>query len=277
MAFENWVEWKQKCDFWKCSPETQSVLIEYVERRWYDWVNNAIKRAKTNNIQLHELDVLTCWDLLASYCANSQSLKTKLYKDYIFHAVRTSKNNAVYTIEGILFTIFRDAIRNYIIKTYLPSKIISFEISNADEENSFTLLDILVPPGKENTTFEQAAQNEYIEIANNIAGTIFPELALRVRIGMAARLLGIPLSNPEVLQIADCGKSVMQDTYKQFILMLGNRMKGKYAPHEHVYDLTKLIVERLKNMCLEWAEAESSCARLFQIAEERKVDAIIDQ
>ena len=269
-SFNNWVEWKEKCDLRKCTLETQTIILRYVHKRWLNLTGNAIHKAKVGRVMLRELDAWTCWDLFESHCADLQSRTHKVYKNYFFDAIRTSNNSPVHTIKALIYQPLRDALRKYVKDTYLPAFVDSLDADIARDDDAFTRLDVFVFPGQENPTLDAVTTREYHRIAVEVAKALFSELSHRLRVSFAANALDLPLSHPEVERLSGCKKSVLSESCRALILKLGSRLKAKY-PQDDAERLTVLAFDCLKDMCCQWARTETSCAGLFLVVEARKV------
>jgi hypothetical protein len=163
--------------------------------------------------------------------------------------------------------IIRDVARDHLRREYTASGIISLNspIQGMDSAG-LTFEDLL--PGTMDTA-DEVANREFQRLAVEHAKAFITDMSRREKIAFLAKDLGISLAHSEVEKAAGCRKSVLNESYQNFILGIARKMKKMYSTDDpaSVRVLTLLTLREITGHVRTWADSSVELERLFSIAE----------
>jgi len=257
---EDWTTWKEHCARALCSEATQTRLGRFARSRFGIQLQRQL--AATNLLPQDAQRQLPseedAWHQFESYAALTQTRQGKRYKDWIFARLRQSDSPPLDTIQSGATLIIRAAVRTYLRKELASRKTVSLDTPVGDGTN--TLGDLL--PG--------AAEAETDQLAQQHAERLFNQLSERERIGLLAKYAGITLEHPDVLAAADCGKSTLSRTVRDFLTRLREFVMHEYGDEGHntVMGFTALLLQHLGQLIFSWKKLEKGLPDCFYRAGE---------
>ena len=161
----------------------------------------------------------------------------------------------------------RDVAREHIRREYAPSGMVSLNspVGGVDE-TGLTLEDLL--PGAIDP-LDEVATREFKRLATRHAQEFFAKMNSREKVAFLAKDLGISLAHREVEKAAGCRKSVLNQSYQDFILNTAHWMKKYYSTEDSkaVKVLTLMTLQEVKEIVRKWAGSSVNISRFFSITE----------
>lgn len=259
----SWREWQERCALGRCEPATRSDLRGFAAARFELYLEH-YGRAPGAGPGRNAVDGRDAWHLLESHMTIPNAQHGKRYKDWLFARLGLSADAALDVIQGGATLIMRTVVRTYIRDELPEPDRVSLQapLGGPGDEDGLSLEQLL--PGDIDPR-EHAAHRELAAMARQRAEALFPSVAKRVRVAMAARRHRVALSHPQVTAFAGCAKSALHDTYRAFVAGLVRDVSAEFAHEDRsvVIDLAALTLEALADRASAWATDETPLGALM--------------
>lgn len=271
-TFENWVEWKEKCDVRRCGPETQANLLTYIGKRAQHILNKAAHATERLPPDKRELSGWYWWAIFDDFYARREAKTRKRIKDWLFQNAASDASSPADAMERQVCALFgRDVIREYVRECCSPTRELTvLDVPQwRDDPTGDTRKDVLTLG--EDETRDAVAANEARQMVADYADRVFQGMDRRERVAVAATSLNLPHSAPEVERAAGCKKSVLCAAYKALFQQVVERLRCDLAGEqsETLARIGFYVFEILKEKAYEWARQEGCCAGLLKLAGDR--------
>ncbi len=259
---KDWTEWKIRCARKLCGEETQSRLGSFAQSRFGIQLKRQI--IATNLCEGDALRQLPCaddaWHQFESFAVLKETRDGKRYKDWIFARIQNRIGRPLDIIQSGATLIMRSVVRAYLRAEYAPHRAISMDQPLGG--STLTMGDLL--PGTANPA-DAAAANEYRLLAEEYAKKLFVSLTHRERIGLLAKFSGISLDHAEVLDLAGCGKSTLNQVVRDMLARLRDDLNRKYRDdgHDAIVAFAMLVIQCLEKEINRWKKLENILAECF--------------
>jgi hypothetical protein len=263
----SWMEWKDRCAIGLCTGPVQNELRNFAGIHFALYLRRYAYR--TNSLcEQTDLAGGDAWHLFETYLAVRNTRQGKKYKDWLFARMPGTKRDDLEALAGGAALLMRDAVRERLRREYAPSNMVSLNSPMDDlDETGLTLEDLL--PGAIDP-LDEVATREFERLAAGHAQEFFAEMNPREKVAFLAKDLGISLAHREVEKAAGCRKSVLSQSYRDFILNTVSRMKKRYSTEDSkdVKALTLMTLQEVKEVVRTWAGSSADISRFFSIAKE---------
>lgn len=265
--FDNWVEWKRKCDLRLCGPETQTALQGYVGKRLHKLVSRSFAEIHRALVDTHELNAWQCWDLFEGFYADVESRTGRRYKDWLFATVAASSDDHVDVMEREVNELLYNVVRQFVRTHYPRQNWLSLDAPlQPGEPDSVTLYAVV--SRSENPTWDEVEKRDAQNTAARFAGQFFALMTQRERVALAVRGLELPVSCHEAEEAARCKKSMLSDACHQVRDSMQARLRREFP--EDVELLSFYVTDELVEKCITWAKGEASCEPIFRLLAQRQ-------
>ena len=272
-TFENWAEWKKKCDLRRCGDETKAALLAYMQNRIHALVSWSMKSQRYAYHDIKEIDQWTGWDLFENYYVARGERTHKVYKDWLFLTAQNSSDDQVVVLEKETNTLLRNIIRDYIKEHYPPKQARSLDAPtqfttqlNKPDKAAWTDFQKMTHQSPRDNIESRDAR----DAATDFAAQFFDAMDLRERVVLVVLGLDLPASCPEAERAAQCKKSMLGHARGQLRTRLKKQLEREFS-EDTVY-LSFYVVEALTGKCMTWAKNEADCASIFSLAEKRQAE-----
>ena len=265
-----WAEWKERCALGLCSDWTQSTLRQFVLARFHGFLRRYAHLTNLGDRDQWWIEPADAWHLFETHLTVNPSRAGKQYKDWLFARATFDQADTLDAVQGGATLLVRDVAREYLRREYSPPAMVSLNQPLAGSEDALSLEDLL--PGTANPAGE-AERHEYERLAREHAAVMADELTRRERVAILAKQLGVSLAHPAVAQAAGCGKSMVNQAWRDAVLRVATRLRADYAEDdaESVRMLTLLTLAELEQQVIARAKSENDCPRLFQVSEQQEI------
>ncbi len=241
-----WREWKMLCALDLCSKSAVDHLLRFGVRRFRRYVNR-VHGHRSDSRSAPMLDARDAWHRFEVYLAVNKSRAGKRYKDWLFNRARHESVRWEQVVEAGATLLMRDVVRDYLRREHAAPWMRSLQEPLCNVQGYKVTLEDLLPG-----TFDPSCEVEKREVeamAERLASDLLPELSLREQIAIFARASGIPVSDPDILNAAGCGKSVLNESYHSAFHKLAGHVR-ETTPDASPEECTAFAVmthERLKD------------------------------
>ena len=265
-AKDSWLEWKDRCAIGLCTGPVQSELRNFAEIHFTLYLRRYAYR--TNSLcEQTDLAGGDAWHLFETYLTVRNTRQGKKYKDWLFDRMPGTERDDLEALAGGAALLMRDAAREHLRREYASSDMVSLNSPRGGpDETGLTLEDLL--PGAIDP-IDEVATREFKRLATMHAQEFFTKMNLREKVAFLAKDIGISLAHREVEKAAGCRKSVLNQSYQDFILNTARWMKKNYSTEdsEAVKVLTLMTLQEVKEIVRKWAGSSADISRFFSIAE----------
>lgn len=279
--FAHWQEWGERCAADLCSDAAKKALHDFAQTRWRSYMT---KKFGPSSPELDEMSARDCCHKFEMQCLVGSGDTAKRYKSSLFKRLAL-KNQAdpADAIERGAYAIIRSAVKHFIRhegRMRLPlekkhrkkgksekRKIPEIERSLQDEapgSDGLTYGDLLPDSVSLGSELEE---REFRRLAHEEATVLLSKLTRRQRIVLAARALGIAISNPLVEELAGSKKSVLSDELKKIEITLVNQIYAKFHDEDAVSRecLSRQALQELASLAVQMDNSsEIWLPRLFE-------------
>lgn len=271
-TFDHWCEWKKRCALTDCGPEAQSALMAFGRERWAKYLSSEGGYGSPEQGELSTKDI---WHRFEAWCWTEHIVNGKAYKDWLFKRLATHHGTPLQIVQSGATLLMRDVVREYLRhegRSRRPGQRKpepSLDESVPGTDGAVTYGDLL--PG-ELETESLAVLGDYQRLGREGAQAAFGDLSELQRIVLAARGLGLPLSNPEVERIAGRKKSVLSDTVAKLEATIISQVDAKYRTDDEAGRrlLAAITLKELMVLCQEPKNSsETWLTELFRLTEAR--------
>jgi len=264
VSLSEWKEWKELCALGLCTTTTQKALKTFTEHHGRRFIFRYAHRVGLSNTHaMPSTDNM--WHLFESHLTVKDNRDGKRYKTWLFD--RATGPGTADTVNGGAVLLLRDVVREYLRREYMPARVVSMHSVVNEGLSGLTIEDLL--PGTLDTANE-VAMRELEKFAESHARSLLAEMSLREKVALLARHIGVPSTEPEVVKLAGCQKSVLSKACQGFVAGACERLKAQYPDddEEGVRMLIVMTLEALGQQVYEWAGTEPKCTSLLAL--ERK-------
>ena len=263
--WSDWGEWKSRCALGLCGADVRARLGAFALHR----LRIAARRAagRTNLFEGLEprlpSDPEQAWHLLETHAVTTNTREGKAYKEWLFARVDDRHAPTPSVLEAGASLMLRDVARSYLRGECLRHGTRSIDDHIAAEHATELTYRDLLPD--EWTPCDALQARELGTLARAEADAWFTEMNFRERLGLTARLHGVPLTHPDLLACCACGKSLLSMLVREAIERLPGRLEVRY-PEEEPHDrfaLATAIFRALEKSALMWAQRECLLPMLF--------------
>jgi len=252
-----WGEWKEKCAFGLCGPETQGTLLAFAETRFRRYLRRAIPPSQVDALMQSPRNA---WHLFETHLVTGTNRCGKSYKQWLF--ARAGGDAAVPdTIEGAAALLMRDVVREFIRREHSPAMMTSLDgLADAGFETDVSqLLPARLTPADETCWREQESQ----AIAE--ARDWVQQITDRERMALLGKAAGIPFSHDAMTRLAACGKSSLSTAYRDLVVRVGERTRKTHpdASQECHVRLSMITLNTLTARVLHWARHDEQMRDLI--------------
>ncbi len=264
VGLEHWSQWKHRCALGLCADDTQHVLRKFAGIHFSRYLSRYANRTNAPNMR-HMLSDTDAWHLFETYLAVNSSRGGKRYKDWLFaRAANEANKDAAVTAGAVL--MMRDVVRAHLRREYSADLMVSLSQPLEGVGSPFTVEDLL--PGMLDP-LDEIAERECAALARTQAQGFLQTMDHRERIAVLAKKRGMSLAHPAVCAAADCGKSVLHESFhaaaRRLVTMLKETFKSEEP--ESVKMLVLMTFEEVSGLVLAWAASGDACATVHELAE----------
>jgi hypothetical protein len=259
-----WVEWRRRCALGLCADSTARDLSNFAGYRFSRFLRRV--RGLTPGRSAADVSAREAWHRFETHLLVTRTQAGKRYKDWLFARIEGSDDEPLDVVQGGATLILRDVVRAFVREEGCDAHTVSLHDRVAGRDDlTLSIEDLLACDADPRET---AAQREYEDLAVRHASELFGGIPRRLRILLAARERGIPLTHPVVSQLTNCRKSVANDALRTCLRQVFDSLKLKYQDedHEAVVRLALLTAQELARMACEWGKPVRRLARLFSLA-----------
>lgn len=226
---EHWREWQWAASLAQCSAETRTALQAFVWQRWQKYLRACGGEANPERGELTREEV---WHRFEADCFSHAPAGHASYKDWLFDRLLTHTGPPKDVIESGVSLRVRDVVRDYLSKegrTRLPGEkdpAPSMEGPVPGTDGALTLDDLI---GVDFDVRNQVALREYLRLGQEEAAALFGLFDERERLVLAADGLGMPLSHPEIEELAGRKRTVLYRTLKSVAYDVRRHIDRKYV------------------------------------------------
>ncbi|MCE9616471.1 MAG: hypothetical protein K8T26_19530 [Lentisphaerae bacterium] len=270
-AWPHWAEWKRLCALGACSEPAQAWLRSFAHHRFHYYARHLAHGlgAAAESTLLRDIEGRDAWHLFESHLVVNGTRTGKRYKDWLFARLAGARTEPGVTIETGATLIMRDVVREYLRREFSRPGQISLHFPVGElEGRSLTLEDLI--PATDDDPATAAARAEYPALAVKEARRFVESLPWRTRVAILAKILERSLSDPAVVAVAQCRKSVLSADYGAFRAALRARIEAHFAdegPSGRAEILLRTM-QAIQDDIFSWGKSETGCARLFIGVEE---------
>jgi hypothetical protein len=269
-SFQHWQEWRELCALGRCAPETQACLEHFAQARFQLLVARYAHRTGVEEVRslTAAMKPRDSWHLLESRFVANRTRRGKSYKDWLFARLRNSPDRPLDVVQGGATLIMRDAVREHLRREFAPPRTRSLDQPVRSAAGTPVTLAELLPD--EQHVAEQAAQREYLRLAEAQAEAVFEESSRRERALLLARGLGISFNSSALEELLGRKKSVLSQAYRRFVEGLAARIRRLYPEEDGqaLLTLSCMTLEEVTQRAIRWGKSERSLAALFLSVEE---------
>ncbi len=253
----DWARWRRRCSLARCPPETAESLRDFAGARF---------RACCRRCAAPDVPVpapAECWHRFETHLAAGRGRRGKRYKAWLFAWARGCDQPPAAALAFGATLLMRDVVRAYLAREAPDPRFRSLQAPLRPAGDGTLTAEDLLPA--EETPFDEAADREFMEIADRQAARHWPDLDRRERVALAARGRGWPLDRPPVLRAARCGRSALHAAYRAALERLAARLRADYPAEtsDALLVLARHTLGRLTVQAADWAGSERGCAALF--------------
>ena len=261
-----WVEWKELCALARCRASTQTVLRHYVSQRFRSLVQRYHFQTNVPSPVAFTLLPTDPWHLLETHFTLPHASGGKRYKDWLFDWAAQHQPGGLAGIENGVALLLRDVVRDYLRQEFSPARMISLDRLAPGAEHDLRIEDLLVGQ------LDPAAETERREFERHAAAraqAVWSGLTQRERVALLAKALGLSLAESLVQELAGCGKSMVNQAYRDLAQRLATRLEIDYPDDDRpaLVLLAVLTVRTLQELARDWGKSENGCRPLFDMAE----------
>ena len=256
---EHWDQWYERCAIGLCSKSAQATLRLFGGQMFSVFLKRYEARGGTRYIPPTPADK-DAWHLLETHMTIPGVKSGKRYKDWLFARAGGEDATRLDTLRASATLLVRSTVRRFIMDESAPPGQESLD-APLDSVGcpELTLRDLLTgsdsPPGG----MDEGALDT---LADQHAASLSEELPTRIRVALSAKNAGRSLAHPTVTADAGCGKSVLRDDYRKYLMALFERLQTHHPRETHgvLVDLAVQVVERLKKR-MAWDPARRPLTR----------------
>lgn len=263
-----WIEWKQRCALGLCGQDARQSMTSFVANHMTSQLHDESFRFGLGDEWTPDLSVNQCWHYFEVHFVTKQNKHGKRYKDWLFARTATSNDAPLKVILGGVKNLLRDVSREYLRKERGRKGQISLdEPVGASDDHGPSRLDVWLVDSA--TPSDAAVHNDDLRWAAVHANNVFRSMSRRLKIAVMARACETALSNPTILALAQCGKSVITDCHTKWIASLAESVKAA-CPKESrdtQRQLVLCVILEIQRLALAWASTETDCAEFLSSIE----------
>ena len=262
---EDWQEWKARCARQLCSAATQRRLGRFAEHRFAAWLRRcrSISNLTPQDLHAHAPRADEAWHLFETHAMLTQTRSGKSYKDWIFARQERVADLPLNAVQSGATLILRDAVRGYLCRETARRQVVSLDAPLPGCATPLTLHDLL--PGNADG-MEALAEQEADRLARRHAETVFRLLRPPERMGLLARFLGLPVSDPEVLRATGLSQSRLNHVTRRVITRIHDALRQHYRHDsaDTIRTLTLKVVDHLEQHVFAWRQSEPCLPHFLQ-------------
>ncbi len=262
---DDWLAWKTHCARALCPPDTQRRLATFAGIRFAAYIRRC---RHITNLCLSDLaqrvpDDDDAWHAFESHAMLAQSSRGKRYKEWIFARLKRASGNPLDVVQAGASLLLRDAVRKHLCAELPRRQTVSLDEPLPGGDTELTLGDLL--PGAADV-FDTLAGREADSLADRHAETVFQMLPRPERLGLLARFLGLPISDPKVLRATGMNKSHLCDLTRRVVERIHDALRLHYRHDgaDTVRQLTLTVIAHLEHRLYAWRDTERRLPRLFR-------------
>jgi len=253
---EDWQEWRRRCARNLCSAPTQRRLGTFAKQRFAMYLQRC--RTITNlapddlRAQLPEADI--AWHLFECHARLTRTRAGKCYKAWIFAHLTKTGGEPLDVVQSSATLILRDAVRKHLTAETAQHRMVSLDAPLPGCEPHLSLHDLL--PCPEDGT-DALAERESDRLARQHAATVFRLLRHPERLGLLARFLGIPVSDPAVLRATGLSQSRLNHITRRVIERIRESLRQHYRADSAatIRTLTLKVIDHLEQNLFAWRQS----------------------
>ncbi|OGV64744.1 MAG: hypothetical protein A2498_13570 [Lentisphaerae bacterium RIFOXYC12_FULL_60_16] len=210
------------------------------------------------------LDADQAWHLFETQLRLKNTRQGKCYKDWL--VARSAGEDAVSAMESGASLIMRDVVRDYLCAEAGDPRNRSLDApieTGPDGDRAVSMLDLL-PAGPDPA--DEVVWLELEKTASILAERFFNQLDWRSRTALLARDRQFALSDPVVLDMVGCAKSMLSRIYHKALYALAEQVQ-LFQPDETASRKAELSVRVFSHLLILlncWGRVEMRCAVFFK-------------
>ena len=268
--WSDWCQWKARCALGLCDRPTQGRLATFAMQRLRRYARRA--SGLTNLIDGADRrlphDAAQAWHLFETHALAVLTREGKAYKEWLFARTQNTGDAPCDVVEAGASLMLRDVARRFLMNECLRPGTRSLDAPvTGSVDETLTYRDLL-PDAM--TPADALAARELDMMAAQEASALFGELSYRERIGLAAKLSGVPLHHPELLAHCGCARTRMHGVVRDGLSKLPARLHRRYPDesHDDLFSFATTILRRLEEVLFSWIHVEDVLPVLFPAAKE---------
>ncbi len=240
----DWREWQERCALGRCRDEVQLVLRRFGAIRFRCFLERCRARRTGRHTPPMPSDT-DAWHLLETHMTIPGIRNGKRYKDWLFARAHSNGDVQLVGIEGGATLLLRTAVRRYIADETPPHGQRSLDAALGSDAGGFSLGDLLAS-GED--PLAETQSRELAGMARQQAADTFEDVPARIRVALAAKHRQQSLAHPAVTAAAGCGKSVLRESYRRFLVTLFKRLIAAHPDEDRQMqvELAVHVVEDLQ-------------------------------
>lgn len=255
-TLEHWLEWGERCALGRCGDAARDRLINFARHRFGGFLKTFSSLTAIPGDEIVVPEGRDAWHLFETHAVARSMGTGKIFKRWIFGRRGEDPETWYDSVSSGATLILRNAVREYVVRELPRERTASLE-SHADTSCEFAPGDelLLSAPGVE----MQVQMRELDDICRDLEQEVFEMSTLRERVALLAKSVGISLDHPLVNKAAGCGRTVLGETYRNYVLSIGALVRSRYPDDdsETVMILSMQLLDRIKKMTFLWFEAEN--------------------
>lgn len=265
---DHWRRWMEACALGLCPADTRAALEHFVTARFRRYIEIYAHRTAVDRPDALMPAPGDAWQAFETWIRLRNTRQGKTYKLWLLAHANHPAALDQQRIESAATLLVRDAVREYLRRESSPAFMVSLDRTPGpvDAPDGASLHDLIPDPSPARSSAEAL---DLERMAATETPRALESMPTRERVACLARELGLPLSHPDVVQAAGCGKSSLSNAYAEALQSLARHVRTRFPKEDRSTqaDLAIRLLGMLRTALKAWGQGEPAYTRLFRIAE----------
>lgn len=246
-ALGYWDEWHARCALGRCDEPAQQALRRFSGRRFAGFLERYRRNCPGRGMPPAPSDA-DAWHLLETYMTVPGARSGKRYKDWLFTRARGEGPERLDALQAGAGLLIRSTVRRFISQEASRQHHVSLEAPlDRVGRGNLTLSDLLPD---HDTPADATHTGDLHALSERHARSFAAEIDPRIRVALKAKYEQRSLAHPDVTTAAGCGKSVLRENYRNFLMDLFAHLQAKHPNEDRqvLVDLAVRVVDRLQGL-----------------------------
>ncbi len=265
-----WRAWLDHCAIGRCPPDIATELKAFGQHRFAGYLRRYAVGMDRVDGEPDWPDPGDAWHRFETHARTGTQRDGKQYKVWLATRADSMAGEWARAMESGASLLIRDTVREFLRREHRPRFMQSLDAPLAAQRqtsgppgSSLTLSDLIPDDQPPQHPLDEQEENQVLD---QLAREMLPSLSMREQIAIWARHNHFALSDPDVLNWAQCGKSVMQSSHVHAVQRFCDQIKCQHADESPAYwlRLARKGLARLSELIFLKISPEIETARFFK-------------